>query len=231
MIKTILITGTNRGLGKACCEKLVSDGHRVIATTRVLENGHKAIDDIKAKYPEADISLYVLDVNDEQSINNCFQEISREHNQIDCLVNCAAILYPNTFKETSLEQLRSTLQTNLIGPFLMCHTFLPLIEAASAGKIINVTSQLGSLIESGTRFAAYRISKSAINSLTRVMHHELEESGVKIYSVCPGWVHTDMGGPEAPRTPEQGADSILFPFYSDEAKNGGFYQDGKIHSW
>ena len=147
------------------------------------------------------------------------------------MINCAGILFKDGFETAKQNQLRRVLDTNLMGPFNMAKKMMPLLKKSSDAKVINVSSQLGTLKNSGPAYAAYRISKTALNSMTRVMSQDLIDKNIKVFSVCPGWVHTDMGGPNAPRTPEQGASSILFPFYSKRAKTGNFYQDGKMLNW
>jgi len=231
MKKTIFITGANRGLGKACSIQLVNDGHKVIATSRIMEKGTVALQEINNIKSNADITFYELDVNSTSSIENCLQQVSNQHQHIDCLINCAGISTTNNFQNSSKEELTSTVQTNLLGPYWLSQSFIPLLSQSSDAKIINVSSLMGSLNQSGPGYAAYRISKTALNSMTRVMSHDLKEQGIKVFCVCPGWVHTDMGGPNAPRTPVEGAKSILYPFYSSDAESGNFYKDGELQDW
>ena len=231
--KIVLVTGCNRGIGLAACENLISKGHQVIATARDKKKGEKSINALRANYPNANIELMKLDVSSQRDVSRVYNTISKKYGHIDCLINNAGILYNENVKDTSNLQLEKTLQVNLIGPFMMCRKFLPLLKKSKDPKIINVSSQLGSLENSGVDFAAYRVSKSGLNSLTRTLHfdQQSEKKKIKVFCVCPGWVHTDMGGPRAPRTPEQGASSILFPFYSKTAKSGSYLQDGKILPW
>jgi len=225
--KIILVTGSNRGLGLAVCKSLLKQGHQVIATSRKEEQREYLTSELS---PLGDFSFVKLDVQNEEDVDKCFLDIESKFGLLDCLVNNAGILYNNTVQKTSSEELLEVFRTNVMGPFLMNKNFIPLLAKSQDAKIINVTSQLGSLTNSGPDFAAYRISKTALNSLTRLLHHELAELKIKVYSVCPGWVHTDMGGPSAPRTPEQGASSILFPFYNDAA-SGSYIQDGNVLPW
>lgn len=231
--KLVLVTGCNRGIGLAACDSLLSKGHLVIATSRDKKKGAKAIKELQEKYPKAKIKLVKLDVSNQRDVNRCYNQIVKEFGKLDCLINNAGILYNENVAATTNTQLDKTLQTNLVGPFMMCRKFLPLLKKSKDPKIINVTSQLGSLENSGIDFAAYRIAKTGLNSLTRTLHfdQQTEKKKIKVFCVCPGWVHTDMGGPRAPRTPEQGASSILFPFYSKTAKSGSYLQDGKKLPW
>jgi len=231
--KIVLVTGCNRGLGFAVCESLLSKGHIVVATARDRKKGMKAINLLAEKYISSSISFIKLDITSQREVTRIANYVEKEFGKLDCLINNAGILYNENLESTSNTQLDRTLQTNLIGPFMMCRKFLPLLRKSKDAKIINVTSQLGSLENSGVDFAAYRISKSALNSLTRTLHFDMqsEKKKIKVFCVCPGWVHTDMGGPRAPRTPEQGAKSILSPFYNKSAKSGSYLQDGKKLPW
>ena len=225
--KIILVTGSNRGIGLAACKSLLHNGHHVIATSRNPDHKDQLLTELS---PFGSVEYVQVDVQDEQSINDCFSLVESNHGRLDCLVNNAGILYDHNIAQTSGSELTEVFQTNVLGPFLLSKAAIPLLKKSSSAKIINVTSQLGSLENSGPGFAAYRISKTALNSLTRLLHHELEGANIKAYSVCPGWVHTDMGGPSAPRTPAQGASSILFPFYND-VESGSYIQDGRRLNW
>lgn len=231
--KIVLVTGSNRGLGLAVCENLLSKGHTVIATARDKKKGTSIISKLKSKYPEQSISLFKLDVTNAKDISRIYSRIKKDYGHLDCLINNAGILYRDNVEQTSIADYNRVIETNLTGPFMMCQKFLPLLKKSNDPKIINVSSQLGSLENSGVDYAAYRISKTGLNSLTRTLHFDLRSNNdlVKIFSVCPGWVHTDMGGPRAPRTPEIGAKSILYPFYRKSAKSGCYYQDGKVLPW
>jgi len=225
--RIVLVTGANRGLGLAVCKSLLKNGHRVIATSRKEEQRDGLAVQLS---PLGDFNYAKVDVQNEEDVTKCFLQVESKFEHLDCLVNNAGILYNNTVQKTSSQELLDVFRTNVMGPFLMNKTFVPLLANSGDAKIINVTSQLGSLANSGPDFAAYRISKTALNSLTRLLHHELNEFKIKVYSVCPGWVHTDMGGPRAPRTPAEGASSILFPFYN-EVDSGSYIQDGNVLPW
>ena len=226
---TVLVTGANRGLGFAVCQSLLQNGHRVIGTARKVENGASWRHELQ-KYGSGKIEFLQLDVQDQSNISRAYEKIREDYKHLDCLVNNAGILYDNGINDTSSKELMEVFRTNVMGPFMMAKQFAPLLIKSTNPKIINVTSQMGSLENSGGGFTAYRVSKTALNSLTRNLHHDFEGDGVKVFSVCPGWVHTDMGGPRAPRTPEQGASSILYPFYN-EVDSGSYLQDGKALKW
>lgn len=225
--KTVLVTGANRGLGLAVCQSLLKQGHQVIATSRKEEQREALASQLSLM---GNFNYIKVDVQNEEDVLLCFDKIASKFGMIDTLINNAGILFDNNVQDTSTSELLDVFRTNVLGPFMMSKTFIPLLSKSSDPKIINVSSQMGSLANSGPGFAAYRMSKTALNSLTKLLHHELEESKVRTYSVCPGWVHTDMGGPAAPRTPAQGASSILFPFYN-EVESGSYLQDGHILQW
>jgi len=225
--KKVIVTGANRGLGLAVCKNLIEHNHYIIATSR----SNEGIEELKSAfshYPEK--LILKLDVSDAESIKRFAQIVKDKYERIDCLINNAGIFSKQNAKELSIEELQKSLNTNLIGPFLISQQVIPLLSSSSSPKIINVSSQMGSIENTGAGYAAYRITKTALNSLTRNIHFEYIDKGISTYAVCPGWVHTDMGGPNAPRTPEEGASSILFPFYNN-AESGSFLQDGKKLNW
>jgi len=225
--QTILVTGANRGLGLAICKDLLQNGHQVIATSRKATQKTALLDQLSGL---GTIAYVQLDVQSEEEVARCYAEVNQQFGHLDCLINNAGIIHRNTVQETSTQDLLRVFTTNVVGPFMLCKQFIPLLAKSNQAKIINVTSQMGSLTNSGPTHASYRLSKTALNSLTRLLHHELEAQNIQVYSVCPGWVHTDMGGSSAPRTPEQGAASILFPFYQ-ETPSGSYLQDGKTLEW
>lgn len=231
--KIVFVTGCNRGLGLAVCRNLLNKNHIVIASVRDRRKGKNIIAELKADFPDGQLELLKLDVQKQTDITKCFKYIQKKFGHLDCLINNAGILFNDGIDTTSHSDFTQVIQTNLVGPFLICNTFLPLLLNAEDPRIINVSSQLGSLKNSGPGFGAYRVSKTGLNSLSRTLHFEMEsqQQKLKVFSVCPGWVHTDMGGPRAPRTPAKGAKSILYPFYTKSAKSGSFYQDGKVLPW
>jgi len=225
--KSILITGANRGIGLAASKNLLKNDHYVIATARS-SDGIKRLEKELSEYSDKQILL--LDVSSEENIKQCCYKVSESNTSLDCLINNAGVFYHNPISETPSTEMLDVFKTNTLGPMLMAKALIPLLQKSSDAKIINVSSQMGSIENGGAGYASYRITKTALNSLTRNLHFDYAEKGIRSYSVCPGWVHTDMGGPKAPRTPEQGAASILYPFYND-VKSGAFLQDGKELKW
>jgi NAD(P)-dependent dehydrogenase (short-subunit alcohol dehydrogenase family) len=114
----------------------------------------------------------------------------------------------------------------------MCQTFVPLLKKSNQARIVNVSSESGSLAVMGGGTPAYSISKVALNALTRMLADELRSSKILVNSVCPGWVATDMGGRNAPRTVEQGAKSVMWAAtLPNDGPTGGFYRDGRPLAW
>ena len=169
-------------------------------------------------------------MSEEASIERCAESIKKGPGRLDCLINNAGVFFHNNILNTPSSELLDAFKINTLGPALLAKAFILILLSAKDAKIINVSSQMGSIENGGAGYASYRITKTALNSLTRNLHFDYAEKGIRSYSVCPGWVHTDMGGPNAPRTPEQGAASILYPFYND-VESGALLQDGKELKW
>jgi NAD(P)-dependent dehydrogenase (short-subunit alcohol dehydrogenase family) len=132
---------------------------------------------------------------------------------------------------TSVDQARKTMETNLFGPWSMINNFVPLLKKSSCGKIINISSGMGALGNLSGHYPDYSMSKSALNALTIMYSNELKTTGIKINAVCPGWVKTDMGGPDAPLSVIEGADTAVWLTLSDEIPTGCFFKERKIIDW
>jgi len=229
-MKTAIITGANRGLGYACAEILLRNDMQDILTARSAEKLEVAMTELGSKFDSRRLHRYVCDVSDVESVLAFGKEISKDFEKIDLLVNNAGIIGDSTaFPNTSEDELKRVIDVNVYGPYRMAQVCISLLEKSSAAMIINVSSGMGSH-DNGTGSSSYRLSKFALNGLTTIMNNELRDKGIGVVSVCPGWVHTDMGGPNAPRTPETGASSILAPFLNN-LPAGGFYRDGESIAW
>ena len=149
------------------------------------------------------------------------------------LINNAGILIPNddVASQTDIDILRQTLETNVVSVLAMSQAMIPLMKK-HGGKIINVSSDLSSLHNMDTGYVAYRISKTGLNAITRVLAAELAGSKIKVNSMTPGWVRTDMGGEAAPRSVEEGADTIVWlATLPEDGPTGGFFRDRTPHPW
>ena len=130
------------------------------------------------------------------------------------------------------DTLRRALETNTLGPYQLMQKFAPMMKKAGYGRIVNLSSGMGQLEEMNGGYPGYRISKTALNALTRIFAEELLNTGVLVNSVCPGWVKTEMGGPNADRDVEEGADTIVWlATLPDDGPTGGFFRDREPIDW
>jgi NAD(P)-dependent dehydrogenase (short-subunit alcohol dehydrogenase family) len=170
-----------------------------------------------------------LDVDDEATIEAVAADVARREGRLDVLVNNAAIHYDTwqSAADADLQVVTEALETNLLGAWRCVEAFLPLLRASRHGRIVNVSSEGGSLASMGGGIPAYRVSKAALNALTRMLADELRSDGILVNSVCPGWVATDMGGPGG-RPVSEGAASVVWAVdLPDDGPTGGFFRDGQ----
>jgi NAD(P)-dependent dehydrogenase (short-subunit alcohol dehydrogenase family) len=160
-------------------------------------------------------------------------EIARRHTRIDVLVNNAAVHYDSwqSAADADLDIVQEALETNLLGAWRTSLATVPLMRQNGWGRIVNISSQGGSLASMGGGTPAYSVSKAGLNAFTRILASELAGTGILVNSVCPGWVATDMGGPGG-RPVEAGAASVMWAILlEDDGPTGGFYRDGKPLPW
>lgn len=220
-----VVSGANRGIGKAVAERLASLGATVYAGTRRLE----------AARATTGIVLVRLDVADEATIVEAIQRIDAESGRLDILVNNAAI-YDEDVEDLAtepMEKIDAVLDVNLRGAILLAKHALPLLLRRRGGRIVNVSSGAGSLADGvSTDGPAYGISKAGLNGLTSYLHGAYASRGLLANSVCPGWVRTDMGGPRAPRSVEKGAETPLWlATLAPGSPSGLFWRDKKVIPW
>lgn len=266
-MKTILVTGGNRGIGLEICRQLADLGHQVILCSRDLQKGTAA-----AQFLHGNVVVVQLDVTDEQSIQALFTEVSSRLGKLDVLINNAGIGSAEWNRTTSsrirdklkkdfrgiwklvklvapvlrwtgiagkrenasnvnLQQVRQIMETNFYGPWRMIQVFLPLLEKSDDARIINVSSGLGEMRTLNGEYPGYSISKSSLNAMTVMFSNELKRKGIKVNAMCPGWVRTDMGGPDAPRHISQGADTAVWLATEEKIPTGKFFQDRKEIDW
>lgn len=179
------------------------------------------------------VDFQQLDVTSDDSVQTAISEIARRHSRIDVLVNNAAIHYDTWQRaaDADLDIVRDALDTNLLGAWRTSLATIPLMRRNGWGRIVNVSSEGGSLASMGGGTPAYSVSKAGLNAFTRVLANELAGTGILVNSVCPGWVATDMGGPGG-RPVEAGAASVMWAILlDDDGPTGGFYRDGKPLPW
>lgn len=229
--KTIVVTGANRGIGFEAAKELAASGHTVILTARDEVKGKAAADIL-----EGDIIVHQLDVTDEQSIRRFAAFVESEPFNVDVLINNAGTSFDKHDEDaagnplyTSVDKLRKTLEVNLIGAYALTRALFPFITRDQRADIINVSSGMGALTDMGTGSPAYRISKAALNALTVFLNAELSvNTQIHINSVCPGWVRTALGGPNAARGLEEGVQGILWIVNEEPELSGKFIRDRRI---
>jgi NAD(P)-dependent dehydrogenase (short-subunit alcohol dehydrogenase family) len=226
-----IVTGANRGIGLEVVRQLARKGMTVILGSRDLEKGTaaaaKLVDEGLQALPRQ------LDVADSDSITQLATQVEQEFGRLDVLVNNAGILY-DTWQQAStanLDTVQEAIATNTLGPWCMCKAFVPLLRRSQQGRVVNVSSEAGSLTSMGGSTPAYSVSKAALNAFTRTLAAELKDSGILVNSICPGWVATDMGGTGG-RPVEDGAASVVWAvMLPADGPTGGFFRDGKPLPW
>jgi NAD(P)-dependent dehydrogenase (short-subunit alcohol dehydrogenase family) len=224
MNRTVLITGANRGLGLATARALAAQGYSVILTARELAKAEAAAVGIAGARAE------VLDVADPGSIDALHARVP----EVDILINNAAVALDEGISVLDVERelVQTTMQTNFRGPLLLCQAYVPGMQQRRWGRIVNVSSGAGQLATMTDYAPSYSMSKAALNALTRQVAAAAKGSGVLVNSVCPGWVRTDMGGPNATRSIDEGIETIVWAAtLPDNGPTGGFFRDRKPIPW
>ncbi len=223
--KVIVITGANRGIGLATAQELQKRGAKVVAGVRE-PNKMPAV---------PGITVLKLDVANPESCRAFVAEAEREHGRIDGLINNAGILVKSNTPVLELAEndLQRVLEVNLFGPIRLCQIVVPGMQSRGYGRIVNISSGLGGITGMGGGYSSYRMSKLALNGFTRILAAELgPDSTVKVNSLDPGWVRTDMGGADATRDPSEPAWEIAdLVSISAHGPSGGFFRRGEPREW
>ena len=230
--RVALVTGGNRGIGQEVCRQLAKIGVHVILGSRDAARGSAAAAPMIAD--KLNVEPRQLDVDSTESINDCIEWIRRDIGRLDILVNNAGVMEEeeDLDAEAELDVIRRTMQTNVYGPLLLSRCAVPIMKSRRYGRIVNVSSSMGSLSEMGVGYIAYRMSKAALNVLTRVLASETQGMGILVNSVDPGWVQTAMGGRGASRNVYKGAETpVWLATLPDGGPTGGFFRDRKPIAW
>lgn len=233
-----IVTGASRGLGKEVSRQLARKGYVVLMTGRTKESIVEAARELRSESGVERVEPFVVDVTVADHINELYKYVLTHFtNQVDILINNAGVYPDHWTKDTHPYRLDPSLiieavDVNAIGAFRMCQRFVPLMVSRGRGRIVNVSSGMGQLHEMNKGSAAYRISKTAMNAVTKIFAAETAGSDVLVNSVCPGWVRTDMGGSNAPLSVEEGADSIVWAATLPEGSPSGvFFQHKHVIPW
>lgn len=228
-----IVTGGNRGIGLEICRQLAArSDSRVLLTARNVSAGKEAtaqlIDD------GGDVLFHELEVTDQNSIRRLVKHVADHYGRADILVNNAGVYLDSglALEQIDVGLVRQTFETNFFGPLRLSQAFLPLMKRHKYGRIVNLSSNMGSLTNMRGGAVGYRASKAALNALTRVLAAELAGTNILVNSVSPGWVRTDMGGPRASRSVAEGADTAVWlATLPDDAPTGGFFRDRQPVPW
>jgi len=228
----VAVTGGNRGIGYEICQQLSQRGARVVLTARSAKAGNTALAKLGAN--SKNVLFHPLDVTSTESIHSLRDFIEKTFARLDVLINNAGILPDDDASglKVDLATVRATLETNSLAPLHLCQIFAPLLKRSRDGRIVNMSSGMGALSEMAADHAAYRISKAALNAVTGILSAELHADRIAVNSMCPGWVRTDMGGPNAQRSVAQGADTAVWlALDAPQDLTGKFLRDRKVIPW
>lgn len=224
-----LVSGGNRGIGLEIVRQLAEIGNTVILGSRDEEQGRTA-----AERLSGDVAVRQLDVSGEKSVDRLAVSVEEEFGRLDILVNNAGISNDSGQRgaNADLDRVREAIEANLFGAWRLCEAFIPVMQRHRYGRIVNISSGMGALNNMGGGSPAYRVSKTSLNALTRILASELRGSGILVNSVCPGWVRTEMGGSSASRSVEEGADTPVWAAtLPDNGPTGGFFRDRQPVPW
>jgi NAD(P)-dependent dehydrogenase (short-subunit alcohol dehydrogenase family) len=227
--RVALVSGGNRGIGLEVCRQLAGRGITVVMGSRDAEQGREAA----AGLPDG-VVVHQLDVADPESVERLAGSVEEEFGRLDILVNNAAISNDEGQRgvDADLDRVKEALEANLFGAWRLCEVAIPMMRRNGYGRIVNVSTGLASLEDMGGGSPGYRVSKTALNVLTRILASELRGSGILVNAVNPGWVQTDMGGSGATRTVEEGAEALVWAAtLPNNGPNGGFFRGREPVAW
>lgn len=229
--KIAVVTGANRGLGFEICRQLAKKGVRVILSARDELKGKQAVEDLAKD--GLDVDFHQLDITDKRSVEGFSEYVRNIYGKLDILINNAGILIDSkdTVSTIDMDKMKKTFETNVCGSLLISRELMSLLEKSERGRIINLSSRMGALARMGSGAPAYRISKTALNALTRILAVELENTRIAVNSMTPGRINTEMGGQNAVRSSAEGADTAIWLALCDNPPNGKFILERKEIAW
>jgi NAD(P)-dependent dehydrogenase (short-subunit alcohol dehydrogenase family) len=231
-----LVTGANRGIGLEIVRQLARRGMTAVLAARDLAKGEAAA--ARLALEGVEVPVVALDVTDGDSVRAAVADILGRFRRVDVLVNNAGILlegsgpHDDSVFETAIARVMETFATNTVGPLRMIEAIVPGMRDRGYGRVVNLSSGAGQLSDMDRGWPAYRMSKAALNALTRITAAELGPGNVKVNAMCPGWVRTEMGGPDATRSVEKGAETAVWlATLASDGPSGGFFRDMKPIPW
>jgi NAD(P)-dependent dehydrogenase (short-subunit alcohol dehydrogenase family) len=228
-VPTALVTGAGTGIGRAIAERLLRDGWALGFATH--DRDEEAARELSAL---GELHHVWGDLADPSVPARLVDEVAERFGRLDALVNNAGTMgeIATNVSSAPLDDAHRTMETNLFGAWRLAQAMLPLLRRSAHGRIVNVSSGAGQLSDMNGGYPGYRVSKTALNALTRVLSQEEGGSGLLVNSMCPGWVRTDMGGSAAPRSVEEGADTAVWlATLPDDGPTGGFFRNREPIPW
>jgi len=234
MTKNVLVTGGNRGIGLEIVKGLIRKGYKVLMACRDEESGHEA----KGQVVGDDLHVIEMPLDSESAIVDAYVQAEAVYGPIDILINNAAVLDDTYWRDVNSEQFAHSMQVNVNAPLTLIQQALPQMIERKFGRIVNVSSSWGSFHDQLQGPLCYAISKAALNALTVKMAAVIDEAAkdddidVTINSMSPGWVHTRMGGADAPKSPKEGADTVIWlATHEKGGPNGQFLAEREQIAW
>jgi NAD(P)-dependent dehydrogenase (short-subunit alcohol dehydrogenase family) len=236
-----LVTGANKGIGLETARQLGKEGITVIVGARDEKKGQDAAEVLRKE--GIDAHGVVIDVESSDSIKKAAALVEQEYGRLDILINNAGVMLHHTDKSAGtqpLEVWRKTFETNVFGLVATTQAFLPLLGKSEAGRIVNLSSILGSMKYHSTpgspiygfHVPAYNVSKAAVNAFTVQLAYELKDTKIKVNAAHPGWVKTDLGGEGAQMEIKDGAKtSVALATVGEDGPNGAYIHMGKPLPW
>lgn len=236
-MKIALVTGANRGLGFETSKQLAKKGFKVYMASRDEQKGKMACEILSSA--GLNVVALKMDVTKTKDIRSAVDLFKSNNETPDVIVNNAGVFLEMLSDSGNNESILNvdpviilkTIETNTMGPLKLLQAFVPMMKDKDYGRIVNISSGMGQLQEMGGKAPGYRISKTSLNALTKILQAELSDTKITVNSVCPGWVKTDMGGDSAPRSVEEGVATTVWLATTDNPPAGKFFRDKEEINW